>query len=256
VPRWLRLVGFLVVLGGVLLPLRAVAATVPMLFAHDAMSGCTATTGFGGREAVRPDAAKADRPCINDYDAARLMYGATSNLHVFGGASADHAYDAALEHADRRQDRDAVRAHGVSLRLADRTEVGGEGAIYDAPSAATAAEEGEAAAQTLFHYTNEAGHAGILESEALNPSLKALNPADARYGNGQYLSDIVPGTKTPAQLSREFLGMPFHGSRFTHYVEIDVSGLNVVQGRPGVFVIPNEGPLDLAGRIVGSGPVP
>ena len=110
--------------------------------------------------------------------------------------------------------------------------------------------------RTLFHYTDEAGHTGILDSEALNPSLKALNPKDARYGNGQYLSDIVPGTKTPAQLSREFLGIPFQGSRFTHYVEIDVSGLNVVEGRAGVFVIPNEGPLDLGGRIVGSGLVP
>jgi hypothetical protein len=37
-------------------------------------------------------------------------------------------------------------------------------------------------------------------------------------------------------------------------VEIDVSGLNVVEGRAGVFVIPNEGPLDLSGRIVGRGP--
>jgi hypothetical protein len=88
----------------------------------------------------------------------------------------------------------------------------------------------------------------------LNPSLKAVNPADARYGNGQYLSDIVSGTKTPAQLSREFLGMPFQGSRFTNFVEIDVRGLNVVQGRAGVFVVPNEVPLD--GRIVNSGVVP
>lgn len=116
-----------------------------------------------------------------------------------------------------------------------------------------AEEEG---VQSLLHYTDEAGHAGILESEALNPSLKALNPADARYGNGQYLSDIVPGTRTPAQLSRDFLGAPFWGSRFSHFVEIDVSGLNVVQGRPGVFVVPNEGPLLLAGRIVRSGKVP
>jgi hypothetical protein len=106
---------------------------------------------------------------------------------------------------------------------------------------------------TLFHYTTEEGMNGILESEQLNPSLKALNPADARYGNGQYLSDIAPGSMTPAQLSRQFLGMPFQGSRFTNWVEIDVSGLNVVQGRAGVFVVPNEGPLDLAGRIVGSG---
>jgi hypothetical protein len=105
----------------------------------------------------------------------------------------------------------------------------------------------------LFHYTDEAGQKGILDSGRLNPSLKELNPADARYGNGQYLSDIKPGTMTSSQLSRAFLGAPFWGSRFTNFVEIDVSGLNVIEGRAGVFLIPNEGPLDLTGRIVSSG---
>lgn len=96
---------------------------------------------------------------------------------------------------------------------------------------------------------------GILDSGVLNPSLYSLNPNDVRYGNGQYLSDIVPGTMTPAQLSRAFINNPFQGSRYTNYLAIDVSGLNVVMGRPGVFVVPNETPLDLTGRIVGSGPV-
>jgi hypothetical protein len=32
-----------------------------------------------------------------------------------------------------------------------------------------------------------------------------------------------------------------------------VSGLNVIEGRAGVYLIPNEGPLDLTGRIVNSG---
>jgi hypothetical protein len=36
--------------------------------------------------------------------------------------------------------------------------------------------------QTLFHYTNEKGLAGILESGELRPSLKALNPNDVRAG--------------------------------------------------------------------------
>jgi hypothetical protein len=85
------------------------------------------------------------------------------------------------------------------------------------------------------------------------PSLKARNPKDARYGDGQYLSDIAPGTRTNAQLSRNFIGQPFQGSRFSHYVEVDVTGLNVVQGRDNVFVVPNSGPLDLTGRIVSSG---
>jgi RHS repeat-associated protein len=108
---------------------------------------------------------------------------------------------------------------------------------------------------TLFHYTNESGLKGILDSGTLNPSLKAINPRDVRYGNGQYLSDVAPGAKTPAQLSRAFLGNPFQGARFTRYVEVDVRGLNVVQGRSGVFVIPGEDRLSLFGRIVSSGGV-
>lgn len=107
--------------------------------------------------------------------------------------------------------------------------------------------------KTLIHYTDEAGMKGIVDSGQLNPSLKSVNPADARYGNGQYLSDIAPGTKTCAQLSRCFLGQPFQGQRFTNYVEINVDGLNVVQGRANVFVVPGETPLDLTGRIVGFG---
>jgi len=116
------------------------------------------------------------------------------------------------------------------------------------------AAEGEAgASNTLFHYTTEEGQKGILDSGQLNPSLKSVNPSDARYGNGQYLSDIAPGTKTGAQLSRSFINNPFQGARFTNYVEINTSGLNVVQGRAGVFVVPGETPLDLTGRIVSWG---
>ena len=107
--------------------------------------------------------------------------------------------------------------------------------------------------QTLFHYTSEKGLEGILNTKELRPSLKEVNPSDARYGNGQYLTDIVPGTKTPAQLSQAFVRRPFFGSRYTHYVEVDVTDLNVIQGRPNVFVIPNELPLDISQRIIGYG---
>jgi large repetitive protein len=83
---------------------------------------------------------------------------------------------------------------------------------------------------------------GILESEQLNPSLKALNPADARYGNGQYRSDIAPGVDDASAVVASISRDAVPGSHFTNWVEIDVSGLNVVQGRPSVFVVPNEGP--------------
>ena len=107
--------------------------------------------------------------------------------------------------------------------------------------------------KSFFHYTDDAGLEGIKSSKKLNPSLKAYNPKDARYGDGQYVSDIAPGTKSCAQLSRCFIGQPFQGNKFKNYVEIDVTGLNVQKGRDGVFVIPNDGPLDLTNRIISTG---
>jgi len=94
---------------------------------------------------------------------------------------------------------------------------------------------------------------GIVDSKTLRPSLKSLNPRDVRYGDGQYMSNIPPGTKTGPQLSRAFLLNPFQARRFTNFVEIDVTGLTVVKGREGVFVVPNQNPLDLTGRIIRSG---
>ncbi|MEM7533213.1 MAG: HYD1 signature containing ADP-ribosyltransferase family protein [Chloroflexota bacterium] len=107
----------------------------------------------------------------------------------------------------------------------------------------------------LFHYTNKSGYEGILQSKQLNPSTLMRNPKDVRYGDGQYLSDIKPHTKTPAQLSRLFLGQPFQGKKYTHYIEIDVRNLSVMQGRPHVFVIPNDESLDISERIITHGEV-
>ena len=87
----------------------------------------------------------------------------------------------------------------------------------------------------------------------MNPSLTANNQNDARYGDGQYLSDIPPGIKTCGQLSRCFFGNPFQGKKVENYIEIDVKRLNVQKGRDGVYVVPGDKPLDLTGRITGSG---
>jgi hypothetical protein len=56
-------------------------------------------------------------------------------------------------------------------------------------------------AQTLFHYTTEDRMKKIVDSQELYPSTKANNPKDAVYGDGQYLTDIQPGTKTQGQLA-------------------------------------------------------
>ncbi|MFC9995559.1 putative T7SS-secreted protein [Nocardia sp. NPDC127526] len=108
---------------------------------------------------------------------------------------------------------------------------------------------------SLFHYTNERGHEGILDSGELNPSTKEHNPNDARFGDGQYLSDIQPGTKTAGQLSHAFLRVPWAGHKYTHFLEIDVRGLDVWRSieRPDVYLIPNQAALDLSGRILRHG---
>ncbi|OEK08202.1 hypothetical protein A8C32_01690 [Flavivirga aquatica] len=108
----------------------------------------------------------------------------------------------------------------------------------------------------LYHYTNKAGMEGIINSGEIWPSIKALNPKDARLGNGHYLSDIVPGTKTPSQLASSFIRVP-NKYRFTHFIEIDVSGLRIHQGlnRKDIFVILGENNLDVSNRITDSGKV-
>jgi|SRR5882724_12903623 len=106
---------------------------------------------------------------------------------------------------------------------------------------------------TLYHYTTRAGLDAILASDVLLASTRVRNPHDVRYGDGQYLSDIRPGTMTAVRLCRRFFGRPYPISRFTHYVEIEVVGSRVLAGRPGVFVIPGRKALDLTGRVVSSG---
>jgi hypothetical protein len=106
---------------------------------------------------------------------------------------------------------------------------------------------------TLFHYTDGVGLRGILETGHLLPSLKRHNPRDVRYGEGQYLSDRVPGTLSSSQLSRCFLGQPFQARRFTHFIEIDMVGIDVLKGRDGVYVVLGREPLDLSGRLIRSG---
>jgi hypothetical protein len=151
----------------------------------------------------------------------------------------------------------APRVAGITAKGVSRG-VGLDGARgpIDAAEAGAIRVSTPIVGRTLYHYTDEAGLSGILNEGKLNPSLRATNPNDVRYGNGQYLSDIPPGTIKPNELSKAFINNPWQGRKFTHYLEIDPGGLNVLQGRPGVYVVPNETPLNLNGRIVSSGKVP
>ncbi len=114
----------------------------------------------------------------------------------------------------------------------------------------------EAWLSPLYHYTDENGMHGIVRSNQIRASTSDTNTNNARYGSGQYFSDIVPGTKTSAQLARIFLNHPALKSRFTHFVAIKTKDLEILLGRPRVYFIPGDAPLDLTDRIVASGLVP
>jgi len=95
----------------------------------------------------------------------------------------------------------------------------------------------------------------IVGSRIMRPSRAHARKKDVRYGNGQYFTDIVPGSMSASQLSRAILGMPFQGHRFTHFVAINLHDVNVVECRRGVFLVPNDFALSLINRIVDYGRV-
>jgi hypothetical protein len=107
--------------------------------------------------------------------------------------------------------------------------------------------------QWLYHYTNGKALQEIVRTNRLNPSLKAVNPA-VRFGNGQYVTDIPPGTRTLEEFSFVFVHNRRNAAHFTHYVAVDVSGWKVFQtSRDHVLLLANSEPLDLKGRGVKTG---
>ncbi len=106
---------------------------------------------------------------------------------------------------------------------------------------------------TLFHYTDKKGYNGILDSHEIYPSTKAKRPRDARYGDGQYLTDVQPNLMSPEELSMTLYNNARQINKVSHYIEIDVSTLPVKKGRDGVYVILNDKPLDISDKLIGHG---
>jgi RHS repeat-associated protein len=120
----------------------------------------------------------------------------------------------------------------------------------------------------LTHFTDEKGYEGIMNSKKLMPS---LDPKHARFGPGQYFTDISPssilkgaknamsakdltsGKKTMGMLSSFLFGVPWNAKKMSHYVVISTAGLEVECVRPGTWLVRNTKPLDLKGRIVAHG---
>lgn len=104
--------------------------------------------------------------------------------------------------------------------------------------------------KTLIHYTNEEGYKNILKTENLNPSIGLKN---ARYGEGQYFTNLEAGDYTAGQISRRLYGVPWNTSKVEYFLKIDVSGLNVIQNNSFNFLVSGKNPLNLHGRIIDGG---
>ena len=108
--------------------------------------------------------------------------------------------------------------------------------------------------RTLYHYTNKSGLDAILILGYIKPSIKADNPKDARAGDGQYFSDILPETTTPMRLAIKFKHVA-NKYLYTHYIEVDVTGLIMIEYKLNLFVHNSTLPLDIRKRVVRFGKV-
>ncbi len=112
---------------------------------------------------------------------------------------------------------------------------------------------------SLYHYTSGKGLKGITDMEALKVSKPIVGKKNAVDGAGIYLTSLAPSAGlTPGQLSRRFKKTPSFWGQFTHYVEVDVTGLGarVSKEGKGAFFIPSEEEFfNIAGRILSSGKV-
>ena len=102
----------------------------------------------------------------------------------------------------------------------------------------------------LRHYTSEAGYKAIMGTGELIPSIGAKN---ARYGSGQYLTDLMSEGLSSGQVSRRLFGVPWNGSKVTHFIDINVGGLNTIKNAPFNYLVPGTNSLPLGGRIVNHG---
>ena len=88
-----------------------------------------------------------------------------------------------------------------------------------------------------------------MESGELLPSIGMIN---ARHGAGQYFTDLT-SEYTAGQVSRRLFGVPWITSKFTHYIDVDLTGLNIIKNMLDNYLVLGTSCLSLNGRIVNHG---
>jgi Predicted lipoprotein of unknown function (DUF2380) len=177
--RWVPVL-IVVVVGIVLSPLRAAAATIPTLIAYDAAIRSTATTALG-RLAVRPMTDLTRTSCDN----ATFGYDDSSNRPSAPGVRRVPAYDDALNLAERREQTEeaiygatattaaAEGVEGVALAEGQAASAGMQ-AHHIFPQAAEFASKWEEAGINIEQFRvqlTEGTHLGQLHGSAGIPGL-------------------------------------------------------------------------------------
>jgi len=168
---WRRLGTLLLLVGIVLSPLRAMAATIPVLTAYEVAVRSTATTVLGKHDAVRPETERARTACAD----ATLAYDEFSNWPTAAGLRGVLAYDGAVELTERRELT--------------------EGAIYDATAPTTAAEGLEGGGMAAIRQLGTDGEdaANILKNTEHIPSASgtaAYRIPDVLDHGAQVIGDV------------------------------------------------------------------
>ena len=104
--------------------------------------------------------------------------------------------------------------------------------------------------QELIHYTSKDCYIEIMKTKELKPSVGFKH---ARYGNGQYFTDLEPANFTMGQVSRKLYGIPWVRNKLQYFIKIDATGLNIIQNIPHNFLLPGNNSLNLQNRIIDSG---
>jgi hypothetical protein len=123
----------------------------------------------------------------------------------------------------------------------------------------------------LYHYTDEAGLEGILETQTLWASPAGVGDGFATHGPGQYLTDLPPtGLLSRSNYSQALFNSPVPRRKVEYWLRIDIRELAIRRVRDlytnniradrraaiatlGIYLRTGSGALPLEGRIMGYG---
>jgi hypothetical protein len=122
------LAAIFLIIGSVLSPLPAEAATVPMLFPYDVAVGLTAATRVEARPSLRPKRANATD---YDYEAVHVRYDRATNPPMAAVPGGICPYDRAIQLTERRELADGLICDAAETQVSALTRAAGGQFTYE-----------------------------------------------------------------------------------------------------------------------------